>query len=211
MEFEQYREDYNGNELDRSDLLSDPVDQFQKWFDEATTAGVTLPDAMTLATADADGMPSARTVVLRGYGPEGFRFFTNLESRKAQDLQENTRAALTFYWKEFHRQVRLSGPVSSLPREDVEAYFRKRPRESRIAAHVSDQSSVITDRAELEELREQFLERFRNKQIPCPENWGGYRLTPKEYIFWQGRAGRLHDRFRYRKDDGTWTIQRLAP
>ncbi len=211
-DFESLREDYNGRELDRSDLNEDPFDQFDEWFQNALDADVHLPDAMSLATCSPDGQPSVRTVALRGHGPDGFRFFTNLNSRKAQHLNQNQKACLTFYWKPFHRQVRVEGTVESVAREDVEQYFATRPRNSQLVAHVSDQQEVVEDRDVLQTELDNTRERFDGKEVSCPDDWGGFLLKPHRFYFWQGRSGRLHDRFRYeRSDDGGWKIDRIAP
>jgi len=211
MDYEQFREDYDGRELHKTDLANHPVDQFDRWFSEATDAGVHLPDAMTLATAGDNAAPSVRSVVLRGFDRTGFRFFTHLGSQKAAELRENPRAALKFYWDRFHRQVRLRGPVEPLPREEVETYFGKRPRESQIAAHVSGESETVESRDALERVRDRYRDRFEDGPVPCPDDWGGFRLHPDQFIFWQGRNGRLHDRFRYRETDDGWTLERLTP
>ena len=211
-DFEKLREDYNGRELDRSDLKADPFDQFDEWFQNALDADVHLPDAMSLATCAPDGQPTVRTVVLRGHGPEGFRFFTGLNSRKAQHLKQNPRTSLTFYWKPFHRQVRIEGEVERVPRDDVEEYFATRPRNSQLAAHVSDQQDVVESRDVLQAELDEARQRFDGQDVPCPDDWGGFLLKPHCFYFWQGRAGRLHDRFRYQhSEDDSWTLDRIAP
>ncbi len=210
--FRSLREEYNGRELHCSDLDDDPFSQFDEWYQQALDADVKLPDAMSLATCSPEGHPVARTVVLRGHGPDGFRFFTHLNSRKARHLLDRPEASLLFYWKPFHRQVRIEGKTEQVPREEVETYFAKRPRKSQIAAHVSNQRQAVDSRQKLEDDMEELRRRFEGKDVPCPENWGGFRLKPDRFFFWQGRSGRLHDRFRYRKQEGgSWSIDRISP
>ena len=194
--------------LEHSSLAADPIDQFRRWFERAERE-VPLPEAMTLATADAGGAPNARMVLLKGVGPDGFRFYTNYESAKGDELEANPRAALVIYWRELDRQVRVRGTVSKLPHADSDAYFATRPRDSRIAAAVSPQSRPV-ERDRLDEAFERAAAE-RGEQVPRPPHWGGYLLEPTEIEFWQGREGRMHDRFRYSRDDGGWRIERLAP
>ena len=198
--------------MDAADLLPDPMAQFRRWLDEARAAGIGAPEAMTLATADAHGVPSARTVLLKGAEDDGFRFFTNTESRKARELAANTHAALVFHWpQEPRRQVTVAGPVEPLPRAESEAYFRTRPLGSRLGAWASRQTTVIPDRETLERAFAA-AEAEHGEEPPLPPWWGGYLLTPVRVEFWQNRPNRLHDRFRYtREDGGAWTIERLAP
>jgi pyridoxamine 5'-phosphate oxidase len=168
-------------------------------------------NAMTLATADKHGRPSARIVLLKGLDERGFMFYTNYNSRKGHELAENPEAALVFYWPEQERQVTIAGQVSKLPKAESEAYFESRPRGSQIGAWASDQSAVVGDRTELEKKWQEFEAKFP-KEVPCPEHWGGYVLAPKRMEFWQGRPNRLHDRFRYtRQNDKSWSIERLSP
>jgi len=198
--------------LSADDLDADPIAQFVAWFTDAKDAGVPLADAMALATADASGAPSVRHVLLRGIDERGFVFFTNRGSRKARQLEENPRGALTFLWKELDRQVNVTGSVSGIADEESEAYFRTRPREARIGAWASRQSEVLGSREELQRRFEQFSDRFPGDDVPLPPFWGGFRLDPDAVEFWQGRAFRLHDRFRYaRGSDGSWRIDRLFP
>jgi pyridoxamine 5'-phosphate oxidase len=195
--------------LDREHLAEDPVEQFAGWFADARQA-VPLAEAMTLATVDAEGSPDARMVLLKGFGPDGFRFFTNYESAKGEQLGAYPRAALVLYWRELDRQVRIRGEVEPLSREDSDAYFASRPRDSQVAAAVSPQSQPI----EREELDRRYAEVARDlgeSSPERPEHWGGYLLRPEVIEFWQGRDSRMHDRFRYTRRDGSWRIERLAP
>ena len=195
--------------LDREQLANDPLEQFARWFEEAQ-AVVPLAEAMTLATVDADGMPNARMVLLKGFGPDGFRFFTNYESAKGEELAASPRAALVIYWRELDRQVRVRGEVERLPAGDSDAYFASRPRESRVAAAISPQSRRI----EWDELERRFAEldaEAGDDGPPRPEHWGGYLVRPDEIEFWQGRDSRMHDRFAYSRHPDGWVLQRLAP
>ena len=198
--------------LSRRDLHPDPLEQFRRWYREAEDAGVPAPDAMALATASAGGAPSVRHVILRKFDERGFVFYTDLGSRKARELAENPRAAAVLYWRELARQVSLAGPAVPLRRDEAEAYFRTRPREARLAAWASPQSRPIPDRRWLEARYGEAGARFPGDEVPPPPSWGGYRIVPDTFEFWQGRARRLHDRFRYeRRPDGSWRIERLGP
>lgn len=198
--------------LNESDVDASPFKQFERWFRQALEAQLDLPDAMTLATATKDGVPSARMVMLRGSDERGFVFYTNYESPKGRQLAENSRAALVFYWRELGRQVRITGRVSKVSREESEHYFRSRPREARLAAWASDQSEVITSREALERRLEQLRAEYEGEEIPLPPYWGGYRVLPETFEFWQEHPNRLHDRFRYSQQaGGGWCIERLAP
>lgn len=213
-DFSALREEYMGGALDESTVSADPLRQFSAWFNEAVASGLREPNAMTLATTSADGSPSARIVLLKGLDERGFTFFTNYESEKGRELAENPRAALVFFWVDLERQIRVTGTVDKVTREESEAYFDTRPLKSRFGAAVSQQSSVIPGRAWLEEQLGALEARYPNSAPPCPWAWGGYRLRPDSIEFWQGRRSRLHDRIRYRRsgEDGTrWLIERLAP
>ena len=213
MNVADVRREYAREGLRRRDLAADPVEQFLKWLGEARSA---YPDdftTMVLATADRSGRPSARVVLLKVCDERGFVFYSNYGSRKGRDLDGNPRASLVFYWRAFDRQVRVEGRVEKVDREETEAYFRSRPLGARIGAWASRQSEVIADREELEQTVRETEERF-GESVPCPEDWGGYRVVPDEIELWQGRESRLHDRFRYRRDrsqTGAWTIDRLSP
>jgi pyridoxamine 5'-phosphate oxidase len=210
------RIDYMREMLDERDVAPDPILQFEHWFDEALKAEVPEPNAMTLATADADGRPSARVVLLKGYDESGFVFFTNYASRKGRDLAVRRDAALSFFWPELERQVRIEGAVGKIGEAESTEYFASRPRPARLGAWASPQSEVIVDRTELEARFAAAEARYRDagELIPRPPHWGGYRLVPVEIEFWQGRPSRLHDRIRYRRQpqhSSGWTIDRVAP
>jgi pyridoxamine 5'-phosphate oxidase len=198
--------------MDASDLLPHPLAQFDRWLEDAREGGVELPEAMTLATADAAGRPSARTVLLKSVDADGFRFFTNTESRKARELAENPEAALVFHWPlDPRRQVTVSGTVEPLPRDESEAYFRTRPLGSRLGAWASRQSEVVPDRDALERAFAEAQAAYGDDP-PLPPWWGGYLLRPRRLEFWQNRPNRLHDRFRYTLGSGgSWALERLAP
>lgn len=235
MAIADLRREYNLAGLRRKDLDPDPIVQFKRWFEQATgkrasgrirkflirvykklllITGAEQVDmnAMTLATVDAQGRPSARIVLLKGLDSRGFIFYTNYDSRKGQELTNNPNAALVFYWGELERQVCVAGLVSELPAAESDAYFQSRPWGSRIAARASDQSSPVRDRADLEEKWKRIETEFPGPDVPRPPRWGGYILNPARIEFWQGRPNRLHDRFCYtRQPDQSWTIQRLQP
>jgi pyridoxamine 5'-phosphate oxidase len=197
--------------LRRSDLLHDPTEQFLRWLAEAEAAGIALPNAVALATADADAVPSVRHVLLRSADARGFVFYTNHESRKGRELRANPRAALVALWRELDRQVSVAGRVERVGDAESDAYFATRPRGARIGAWASPQSAVLRDRAELDRNVEEVEARFGEADVPRPPFWGGYRLVPASFEFWQGRAYRLHDRFRYEREPTGWRLDRLAP
>lgn len=204
------RQAYADGALAESDLAPDPFAQFGFWFADAVGAGLPEPNAMVLATASATAAPSARTVLLKGYGPDGFRFFTNHTSRKGRELRENPQACVVFPWHALHRQVVAAGPVTRLPAAETAAYFRSRPHGSQLGAWASRQSSVVASRAEFEE-RYTELAATWPETVPVPDFWGGYLLAPDTVEFWQGRANRLHDRLRYVRSDSGWSVERLSP
>jgi pyridoxamine 5'-phosphate oxidase len=185
--------------------------EFARWFEEAVKAELHEPNAMTLATATADGAPSARIVLLKGFDESGFVFFTDYRSRKGAELTENPRAALVFYWPELERQIRITGSTERTDRQESEAYFQTRPRGSRLSAWVSHQSQVIAGRKELDERVPELERRYPDDDIPVPPYWGGFRLRPDSIEFWQGRSSRLHDRIRYVRSGDSWRIERLSP
>jgi pyridoxamine 5'-phosphate oxidase len=205
------RREYARAPLEREMLHANPIEQFRIWFAQAQNAELLEPNAMTLATADASGRPSARVVLLKDVDARGFVFFTDYRSKKGRDLAENPHAALTFLWKELERQVRVRGSVEKVTAEESHAYFTSRPRGSRVAAWASEQSSVLADRAALEREVAQLADRFGDGEIPLPPHWGGYRVVPNEVEFWHGQPDRLHDRFLYRRDGAAWRIERLSP
>lgn len=205
------RKDYKLHSLDENDIAANPVEQFTRWWMEAVKSEITEVNAMTLSTATKDGKPSARIVLLKDYDEKGFVFFTNYNSHKGKELAENPYVALTFFWKEIERQVRIEGKVEKVSAEESDAYFFSRPQGSRVGAWASEQSVVIANRQLLEENVKRFTEEFKNS-IPRPPHWGGYRVMPLKIEFWQGRSNRLHDRIQYTKiNKGSWKAERLAP
>ncbi len=207
------RKSYERDALDENGIASDPLYQFTTWYDEAVAAGLPEPEAMTLSTATQEGRPSARIVLLRGYDERGFCFFSNYASQKGRELAANPYAAVTFHWVELERQVRIAGRVEKVSASESDAYFKSRPAQSRIGAWSSPQSEVIASRDTLEQFVKEYQERYPEESaIPRPEHWGGYRVIPERIEFWQGRPSRLHDRLRFsRVEQGTWTLERLAP
>lgn len=211
MEISELRREYRAAGLDSDQLDDDPVAQFGRWFGEAERAEEIEPNAMTLATSSPDGRPSARIVLLKGFGPDGFVFFSNYASRKGDELAANPNAALVFWWPPLERQVRLEGRVERTTTEESEAYWASRPLGSRLAALASAQSQVLAGREELVRRVEELATRHRDGDVPLPEAWGGYRLVPDAFEFWQGQPNRLHDRFRYTRHQDGWLVQRLSP
>lgn len=212
MDVSDLRRSATGPALDRSDLDDDPIVQFERWFREACESDRMDPNAMALSTVDADNRPASRTVLLKYFDREGFVFFTNLESSKAVHIAANASVALLFFWRELGRQISIRGSAVKIPTSETLKYFATRPRGSQIGAWVSAQSSVVSTRSLLEAKFEELKLRFRDKDVPLPSFWGGYRVIPAEMEFWQGRTNRLHDRFLYtRQEDDLWRIDRLAP
>ena len=205
------RQEYSREPLLEADLDPDPVKQFRTWFESARAAGITEPNAMTLGTADAGGRVSCRTVLLKAYDDRGFVFFTNYGSRKASQISENPHASILFPWIALARQVEIAGPVEKISPAESLAYFLSRPFGSRLGAWVSDQSSVISSRQILLAKFEDLKRQFASGEVPKPEGWGGYRIIPETFEYWQGGLDRLHDRFIYQKSEGLWMISRLAP
>lgn len=203
------RRDYSRAGLAETDLAPTWLEQFAGWFDDA--AALTEPNAVVLATATADGVPSARTVLLKAFDDRGLVVFTNLTSRKGREALGNPRATLLFSWVDLERQIVLEGAVEQVSRAQTEDYFRARPRRTQIAAWVSRQSTVVADRAELERRQAELTERFGEQDIPVPDFWGGLRVVPSAVEFWQGRRDRLHDRLRYRLVGASWVVERLSP
>jgi pyridoxamine 5'-phosphate oxidase len=211
MDISDIRTDYVKYGLQRSDLADNPLDQFSEWFKQAQVAKLPEINAMSLATADAQGRPDVRTVLLKIFDEQGFVFFTNYKSAKAKQLSENSQAALLFPWLALERQVRITGAVEKISTKESLKYFSSRPRGSQLGAWISEQSHPIKNREKLSQLLHGIKERFKTGDIPLPSHWGGYRVIPDHYEFWQGRASRLHDRFIYTKTDSDWRIERLAP
>ncbi len=211
MSIADLRREYARARLDESNVSANPVAEFGRWFAEAGEAKVVEPNAMALATATAAGAPSVRIVLLKGYDDRGFVFFTDYRSQKGAELEENPQAALVLYWAELERQIRIAGPVSVVSREETEAYFRSRPRDSRVSTWISHQSQVIAGRNVLDDREQQMRNRFPD-DVPLPPHWGGYRVDPQTVEFWQGRPSRLHDRLRYTLEKGGgWRVERLSP
>lgn len=215
MSLADLRRDYARARLDERDVGPDPVAEVSRWIDQAVAANALEPTAMTLATATADGIPSARVVLLKGVDARGFVFYTRYDSRKGAELEANPRAALVLYWPELERQVRVTGTVEHVSPEETSAYFASRPLGSRLGAWASHQSAVLPDRATLERALAAVTERFADGEVPVPPGWGGYRVRPDSVELWQGGESRLHDRIRYRlrgtQPGEGWIVERLAP
>ena len=212
MNVSSLRRSATGFVLDREDLNDDPVVQFEDWFRYACETVPMDPNAVSLATVDGQNRPSSRTVLLKYFDERGFVFFTNYDSKKATQIEANPNVALLFFWSDAARQVKIRGKAARIPSSETLKYFMSRPRGSQIGAWVSAQSSIISSRSLLESKFQEMKKKFSKKEIPLPSFWGGYRVVPHEIEFWQGRRNRLHDRFQYTKqDDGSWTIERLAP
>ena len=205
------RKDYKLASFDEKDAAADPILQFTKWWNEAIKSNIDEVNAMTLATVSKDGMPSARIVLLKGYNENGFVFFTNYLSDKGKEMAQNPKVALVFFWKELERQIRIEGSVEKVSEADSDTYFASRPIGSQIGAWSSPQSAVIQYRQVIEQNVIKYTEIFGTTNIPRPEHWGGYIVTPHLIEFWQGRSSRLHDRIQYRLDDEKWIMERLAP
>ncbi|MEY3618523.1 MAG: pyridoxine/pyridoxamine 5-phosphate oxidase [Actinomycetota bacterium] len=212
MNVRDRRVQYETAGLDRGDLDDSPIRQWHVWYENALAAGLPEPNAMAISTVDDEAVPDTRIVLARGVDEEGITFFGNYESAKGRQLNSHPVASAVFPWLALHRQVRVRGSVTMLSPSESDAYFASRPRESRIGAWASPQSTVISDRTELEDRVARYTAEFEGREVPRPPHWGGWLLTPRSYEFWQGRPSRLHDRFRYRVDDlGAWVIERLAP
>ena len=205
------RREYRSMPLRRAELHADPLAQFERWFQDASRAGIPDPNAMSVATVAADGQPSSRMVLLKFFDPRGFVFYTNLGSRKAGELDANPRAALLFFWPELHRQVKIRGTAERTSAAETLGYFLRRPRDSQLGAWVSSQSRPLSSRQVLEEKFAEMRARFASGEVPLPSFWGGYRVRPHFIEFWQGQENRLHDRFAYAREGEGWRIERLAP
>lgn len=211
MDLGSMRREFEADGLSREDLANHPVSQFQTWFEDARSAGLLEPNAMSLATTGADNMPDVRTVLLKYFDDNGFVFYTNYQSRKARELDENPRAALLFPWIALNRQVRIQGSVTRVSKTESLRYFVSRPRGSQIGAWVSEQSKAIRSRGLLEQKVAEMKRKFGEGEIPLPDFWGGYRIIPERVEFWQGRPSRLHDRFEYSREGDNWRVERLQP
>lgn len=205
------RRDYTRETLNETDVDPNPFQQFQHWFDQAISAELPEPNAMTLATATKDGIPAARIVLLKAVDDRGFTFFTNYNSNKGKELEANPQAALVFLWTELERQVRIVGTVEKVSAEESDSYFFSRPHNSRLGAWASEQSEIIPDRDVLEQKLAALKVEYENREVPRPPHWGGFRVIPHEIEFWQGRSSRLHDRLLYRRNGEDWTIERMSP
>jgi len=211
MDIAAIRKEYTLKALEIDQVDKDPIKQFKVWFEEALHANVPEPNAMNLATVTLQGKPTSRIVLLKGIEEEEFIFYTNYESRKGKEMAHVPYACLNFFWPELERQIRIEGEISKVAPSTSDEYFQSRPRGSRIGAHVSPQSKVLSDRSILEEKAKELEKEFKGKEVPRPVHWGGYGLMPSLIEFWQGRASRLHDRITYEFENGKWMIKRLAP
>ncbi len=209
--FTELRREYSGPTLDRDSIVDCPIEQFRLWFDEAVAAEIPMANGMTLATCGADGMPSARIVLLKSFDQSGFVFYSNYNSEKGAEVDANPRASLLFWWQALHRQIRITGAVERTSAAESDAYFATRPRASNLSAMASPQSQPIADRQWLAERVRTLQSEIGDSTLVRPDNWGGYRVVPQTIEFWQGHGDRLHDRLRYRRNSDTWTIERLAP
>lgn len=211
MDLSNLRKEYRLKSLRKQDLQADPILQFEIWFKEAQNAEIYEANAMAIATASKDGKPSSRMVLLKHFSEDGFFFFTNGLSRKATQMHENPQAAALFFWKELERQIHIEGLVQKASLEMSSNYFKRRPRNSQLAAWASQQDSPLASRSQLEEKFAYYAELFKDKEIPAPESWVGFCLKPMRMEFWQGRESRLHDRFLYLKKADSWTLERISP
>ena len=212
IEIAKIRKEYMLESLLETDIAPDPIKQFDRWWEQVIACGIEEAHAMALSTLGSDGFPSARMVLLKGYDQDGFVFFTNYESRKAQDLEQHPQTGLVFFWKELERQVRIEGLSSKITSKQSDTYFQSRPRGSQIGAWSSPQSRVISDRSVLDNARDSFEQRFTGQEVSRPAHWGGYVVKPLRIEFWQGRPDRMHDRILYTMEaPGRWRIERLAP
>lgn len=211
LDLSNYRKNYQLGQFDINDCSNSPFEQFKKWIGDAIDAQLYEPNGMQLATVDSSGQPSIRTVLLKEFSDEGFVFFTNYNSKKAQELSQNNKAGLIFWWREHERQVRIEGIVHKIDKEASKEYFYARPKESQIGAISSPQSQVIPNREYLDNRYQEFAQQFKESEVPFPDNWGGFILVPNLFEFWQGRESRLHDRIEYIFENDNWTKQRLAP
>ncbi|MDR9417730.1 pyridoxamine 5'-phosphate oxidase [Gracilimonas sp.] len=210
-ELQKLREDYSKNALNESEVDANPVKQFEVWMEEAADAKVPEPNAMTLSTVDMQNKPHSRVVLLKGIEDDNFIFYTNYESDKGREIESNKHVALCFLWLELERQVRVEGTVEKISTEESEGYFKERPYKSQLGALASNQSSVVPNREFLEDRFEEMREKYNEGEVPKPKSWGGYKVTPEYFEFWQGRRSRLHDRIRYEKVGNKWDIKRLSP